>query len=194
MYSSTPASAAVLVRLPGYTPAASADLVNLSQPPRQRGRIGQAAGIHPRRQCRSELKQVADDDGDRSRKNKHPHHKQIVTQPLAPEGSEEDGAAAQPDRVNEDDQAQLVDQLRQFEIGVERADGEADEQHGSHAQAAPPNLDPPQRIADGGNDEQQQQRIVNQQLNHALTRGPAACTSALTSLAKVLKFSANMPA
>ena len=78
------------------------------------------------------------------------------------EGGEKTSAAAQPDRVYEQHQAQQVDDLRQLHLRIQRAKKQSHEQHRRHAQAEAANLDTPDEVAQRRHDEQQQQRILQQ--------------------------------
>ncbi len=72
---------------------------------------------------------------------------QVVTHAFAAEGSEKAGAAAQADCVDKDDQAEVVDDVGQLEVGMERADRKSREKNRRDAKTASADLDAPERIA-----------------------------------------------
>ena len=86
--------------------------------------------------------------------------------PLAgPAGQADDEllAVLDPDRIEEERQAECPHHRRRHGLGCKPANGERDEQHGAHAEREALDIDLADEIADGDREEQRHQRLLLQQ-------------------------------
>ena len=137
----------------------------------QRRRVGETAGEQARR-CRHILMQEpADQSGHDRGQHEHERDQHIVAQTFAPKCGKESGPAAQPDRIDEQYQADLISDLGKLQARVERTQQQAREENAGHADACAQETDAPERVTDRGGQEQQQQRIRGQQIDGAAPHG-----------------------
>jgi hypothetical protein len=138
----------------------------------ERGRVRQRAREQASRERGPQSQQALRGQREREPQGQHAQHEQVGLQPAGPEGAEEGRAAAQTDGVDEEHQTEQVDDLRQLEVGVQRADADADEEHRGDTERAARHAHAPQRVADTDDDEQQQERVVEEELDHG-SLGPS---------------------
>lgn len=113
-----------------------------------------------------EVEQGAGGGGEGEGQQEHGGDEGVVAQALAAQGGEEAGAAGEADGIDKQDEAQLHDELWELEGGVERASGEAHEQDSGDAEAGACDPDAAQRVAHGGDGEQEQQRVFLKDVEH----------------------------
>jgi hypothetical protein len=91
-----------------------------------------------------------------------PQDRRVVAQGSLAERREEPWAAALADRVHEEHEPEEVDELGQLQVGVERADAEAGEEHRGHPQAHTGDLDLADEVAARRHEEEQEERVFFQ--------------------------------
>ena len=82
-------------------------------------------------------------------------NQQIITQSATFERSKKSGAVAQPQRVHKKTQAKFIQNRRHFQIGVQRAKGNPNKQHGGNPQTGAPNRQFAKWVPNGCHQEQQ---------------------------------------
>ena len=136
---------------------------------RKRGCVGQSAGEQAGGHRRVELQQVGGDNSDQGSDQQDDESRQVVAQSLALERCEEARPAGQPDRVDEQDQAQLEDDGRQLHIGIQGAHRQTDEKDRRDAKTGALDLDAANGIADGRHAKKQQQRVFYDEFDHGVS-------------------------
>ena len=143
----------------------------------ERRRVGEGAREEPRGDGGVEPERALGERGERGRERHGPHRERRGAEPVAPERGDEGAAGGEPHRVDEDGEPEHVDDLGERERRVECARGEADEEDRRHAEAAAADVEPPERIADRGDEEEEQQRVrcedPDERVCHAAARNLA---------------------
>ena len=120
-------------------------------------RVGKLAGEKPGSHRRTQVQNPAGDEGEARCHDQHNQDKAVVAQALASERGNEPGTTGDANGVHKKDKAKLEDDRRQGELRVDGADDQAHEEHSSHAQAGPGDLDP----ANGSDEKEKQQGALD---------------------------------
>ena len=95
------------------------------------------------------------------------------------ERSEESSSRLQPDGVDEQDEADDVDELRESEALVERPEEDPDEEHGHDPELKAGDADVADQVAQADDDEEEEQLVLRQQCHERAHRFPLGRRGAL---------------
>jgi hypothetical protein len=138
----------------------------------QRRGVGQGSAEDTGRGRPAEGEQ-ADRDADRHgcRRRQGGEDEEVRAQSAPAQRSEEAGPARQPDRVDEQREPEHPDGVGKLQPRVDRAGADAGEQHGGHAEREPEDADLPEQEAGSDDQEEDQNRVVGERVDHALSIG-----------------------
>ena len=92
------------------------------------------------------------------------HHERVRRKPAATQGREKTWSAGEPDRVHEQHESELPDDVRQHEPVVERADPDACEEDGRDTEREAGHAHTAERVSRRDDDEEQQHRVGDERV------------------------------
>ncbi len=135
----------------------------------QAGGVGHGAGQDAHRGIGGQGKEPAQQDRRRHAQQDHGRGQEVDGQALAAQGREKSGADLQADRIDEQDQAEILDEIddRFVDAQLKMGGQDAGEQHAGNAEADAEKADLAQQDADGNDQAQDQDgmggRVFQQQ-------------------------------
>ena len=132
----------------------------------ERGGVGERAGEETGEAGPVQAQRPAEQQGEPERREQHAQRQPVVAQAAPAQRGEEAGAAGQANRVDEQHQPELRDQVGDRGAGHHPADEEPGEEHRRHPEREPAEPDLSDEVAERRHAEEHQQRAPVKEAGH----------------------------